>query len=440
MTLIVLILVLGGLMHAASSFSDASLENSSGTTLAFGYLLLTAFFVGTIFKRIRLPKLTGYLVTGIVVGPNVLGLVPQPAVENLSIFTGVAVALIALTAGTEIELREMRPLLRSVAWVSLIAIGGTILLLAVAVFALRSLLPFMESMSLMQAMATCVVLGVVIVAQSPAVVVALRNELDADGPISRTVLAIVVIGDLLVILLFAAASTLAKATFGDGANVSDTARQLVWELAGSLAAGVIIGAVLAAYLRKVNEAGGLFVLAASFVVAEVGTLLHFDPLLIALAAGVFVRNVARVGDRLHDAIEQSSLPVYVVFFAVAGASIHLDVLLVVGIPAVALVVVRAIGLLAGARVGAKLARAPESVVRYAGYGLLSQAGLALALALLFKKTFPEFGEGAGALTLGIVAINEVLAPAVYRFALVRSGEAGQRDTVPSSAASREEPA
>lgn len=250
----------------------------------------------------------------------------------------------------------------------------------------------MEGLTVGETLAISLVLGVVMVAQSPAVVVALRTEMEADGPVSRTVLGVVVIGDFLVILLFAAASAVAKAVFGGGADVSETAQLLAWEIAGSLVAGLIIGGILAAYLCKVSEAGGFFVLATRFVVAEVGARLHFDPLIVALAAGVFVRNLARVGERLHDAIEASSLPVYVVFFAVAGASIHLDVLLVVGVPAVLLVLVRAGGLLAGARVGAALAKAPETVRRFAGYGLLPQAGLALALALLFKKTFPEFGD------------------------------------------------
>ena len=73
--------------------------------------------------------------------------------------------------------------------------------------------------------------------------------------------------------------------------------------------------------------------------------------------------------------------------------------------------------------------------RYAGFGLLPQAGLALALSMLFAKTFPEFGAEAAALTLGVVAINEVVAPALYRYALVRSGEAGRKQRAHAPAAS-----
>ncbi len=426
---ILLILLLAGLMSAARTFDVSGLPHSVSAGLAFGYVLLTAFFAGRLFKKLKLPRLTGYIAAGIVVGPSVLGLVSESMTEQLRIVNGVAIALIALTAGNELDLRAFRPLLKSIGWITLCAVVGTALLLAVVVFFTRDLLPFMSLMNMQESIAVSLVLGSVMAAQSPAVVVALRDEMDADGPVTRTVLGVVVIADLVVILLFAATSSVAKSIFGAPGDVLDTLGALAWELLGSLVAGAIAGLLISVYLRKVQAGGALFVLTVAFVMAEVGTRIHFDPLLLALAAGMFIRNVSTTGDRLHHVIDAASLPVYVVFFAVAGATIHLDVLLVVGIPAALYVSVRAFGLLAGSRVGAGVAGAPREVQRWAGFGLLPQAGLALALSLLFANTFPEFGSEAAALTLGVVAINEILAPAIYRLALVRSGEAGARTQV-----------
>lgn len=425
MILILLILSLAGLMQAARSFTTGTAMDSVGTAQAFGYLLLTGFFAGLLFKRIRLPKLTGYLATGIIVGPPVLGLVSQPSLDTLKLVSGVATALIALTAGTELQLRALKPLLRSILWITLVAVCGTTVLLTITVFFARPLLPFVAQLPILQAAAVSLLLGVVMTAQSPAVVVALRTEMNAEGPLTSTVLGVVVIADLVVIVMFAIASTLAKAAFGTGAGVVATLRVLTWELLGSMAAGVLIGLMLWFYLKKVRASSGLFILLTCCVIAEVGRRLDFDPLLLALAAGTFIRNVTSVGDKLHDAIESSALPIYVVFFAVAGATIHLKELPLIFAPALLFIVVRAAGFLWGAQLGARIAQAPEVVRRYAGFGLLPQAGLALALALLFSRTFPELGSAASALLLGIVALNEILAPAIYRFALVRSGEAGQ---------------
>jgi Kef-type K+ transport system membrane component KefB len=422
---IFLVLVLTGLMRALATFNTEE-QSSAGVSLTLGYLLLTAYFIGGLFKRVGLPKLTGYIATGIVVGPGVLGLVGGPMLESTRIVNGVAVALIALTAGSELEYRAMRPLFRSIREITLYGVLGTALLLAAAVYFARGLLPFMQRLSQLEAVAMALVLGVVMVAQSPAVVVALRDEVEAEGPLASTVLGVVVIADLVVILLFALTSSLAKALLGGGLDMLDTARTLAWELLGSLVAGAVIGYLLGLYLRKVQGGAALFVFLIAFIIAEVGQRLHFDPLLVALAAGMFVRNLTSVGDELHRHIEAPALPVYILFFAGAGANLHLDVLWVVGAPAVLFVLVRAGGLLAGSALGTRFAQAPPVVRRYAGFGLLPQAGLALALSMLFAKTFPEFGAEAAALTLGVVAINELIAPALYRYALVRSGEAGRR--------------
>jgi Kef-type K+ transport system membrane component KefB len=424
---LLLIGVLGLLMQAARSFTpDPSIAGAGATTLALGYLLLTAFLAGTVFRGLGLPRLTGYLVAGVVVGPEVLGLVSGEMVGNLRVVTGVAIAMIALTAGLELHLPSIRPLMRGIAAISVVGVLGTIGLLGVTAYLIRDLLPFLADLDLTGQVAVAAVLGVTIVCQSPAVVVALRDETDAEGPFIQTVLGVVIVADLIVIILFAAASAIAQGVLGGGADFGSTARTLAWEIFGSLGAGLLIGLLFLLYLKKVRASGALFVVAMSFVVAEVGHRLHFDPLVVALTAGVFLRNRTDVADDLLRAIESASLPVYVAFFAVAGAGIHVSSLAAVGIPAAIFVAVRASGLYLGSRAGCALVGSPEVVRRYAGIGLLPQAGLALALAMLFQRTFPELGAEAAALVFGIVGLNELLAPVLLRAALVRSGEAGRR--------------
>ena len=428
MSRILLIVALGAIMQAAHEFAPAADVGSApaATILAVGFLLLTAFLTGTLVKQVGLPKLTGYLFTGIVVGPQVLRLLTPDDVGHLRIFNGVAIALIALTAGNEMHLRSMRPLLRSISWITVFGVLGTTALLSCVVFLARDLLPFMHGLSRDATLALSLVLGVTMVAQSPAVVVALRDETASDGPLIRTVLGVVVLADLVVILLFAVVSSLAQGVLGGDTDVAATAQKLAWEILGSMGIGLLIGVCVALYLRRVATSGSLFIVAVAFVAAEVGNRLHLDPLILALAAGMFIRNATNLGDRLHRDIEAAGLPVYVAFFGVAGATIHLDVLATVGPAAALFVVTRAIGFQIGNRVAAWKSQAPDVVRRYGGFGLMPQAGLALALALLFTRTFPQFGAAASALVFGVVALNELIAPVLFRFALVRSGEAGAR--------------
>ncbi|MCS6858583.1 MAG: cation:proton antiporter, partial [Sandaracinaceae bacterium] len=427
---LLLALLLGALMGAVHSL-DAQIPGAKAgsLTLSVGFVLACSWLAGRIAASIGLPKLTGYLATGIVTGPALLSYLDAERVREMGLVNGMATSLIALTAGSEMDFRAMRPLLRSIAWISLVGVVGTAILLAITAYLLRAHLPFLADLPLIQATWVALVLGVVLVAQSPAVVVAIRAETGANGPVSRTALGVVILADLLVIVLFAITSTATKAMLAGGFDWYATLLRLGWEIFGSFGVGTGIGVLLSLWQRHIGSRGlDLFVLATCFVSAEVGRRLHLDPLLIMLGAGLLVENIACRGEELRHAFADASLPVYILFFTVAGASIHLEAIPQVAFPALTLVLVRALGLLVGSSVGASLAQAPPSVRLYGGFGLLPQAGLAIALSLLFVRTFPSFGASASALTLSVVAINEIVAPAIFRAALIRAGEASTTGT------------
>ena len=415
-----------GLMQAVLSFGHSGDERSESAAivLGLGFVLITSLFAGALCAQVGLPKLTGYLATGIAAGPAALGFLDAHMLDGLKLVDGVAIGLIALTGGSEMSFRAMRPLLRSVATISGIAVLGTTVALALTVYGIRDLLPFLEGLATPAQLAVAGTLAIVVVAQSPAVVIAIRAETGADGPVARTVLGVVVLADLLVIALFAVVSSVATSLIAGTGSAGAVALQVSWELFGSVGVGALIGALLALYMRLVGKAGlDLFVLTVCLVSAEVGRRVHLDPLIAMLSAGMFVENAMQRGALLRSSFEAASLPVYILFFTVAGASIHLDALPQVALPVAVLVAVRSGGLVAGTRAAARLAGAPPAVARWAGVGLLPQAGLAIALSQLFVRTFPSFGAAAGALTLSIVAVNELVAPALLRFAFVQAGEA-----------------
>ncbi len=425
MIALLILVALGALMHAAGSFQTEGAQGS--ITLGFGFLCLAAAFAGRLFGQLRTPMLTGYIAAGVIGGPFVLGLIDLPTVNGLRIVNGVAVCLIALTAGGELSLRRMKPLLATIRSVTVWAVLGTAVFLTGVIFALTPLLPFLSELSTGAALAVSALLAVALASQSPAVVMALLNETSADGPVSQTTLAVVVIADLVVIVLYALCSSLTTALVGGGADVVATMKTVAWELFGSAGIGLFIGLLLAVFLARVQRGVGLFVLLVCFVVAEVGARSHLDPLIVTLTAGVYLENVSDVDatELIHE-LEGASLPVYLVFFALAGAALDLDLLATVLIPAAIIAVARGIGFWVGSRYATSRTGADEQVRRWVWVGLLPQAGLALALALLMQRAFPTFGTEAAALVLGVVGLNQVITPILLRVALIRSGEAGQR--------------
>lgn len=423
---LLLLLALAGLMHAARTFSEAA--TTPGTQLAFGYLLLAAFLTAKLVSRIGLPKLTGYLIAGIVSGPYVLELVSASMTVTLKVVSNTAVAIIALEAGADLELAKVRRMAAALGAITCFAIIGAMLALAGAVFAMRPLLPIFDGMTLEQTLAVCGVIGVALSAQSPAVVMALLAETRAEGPLSSMILAAVVVADLVVIICFSIASAIAGSLIGGGFDASSTALAVSWELFGSMVFGCAIGALIGAFLRAVKDGGTLFALTVCVVVAEVGARVHLDPLIVMLAAGVWLRNFSRADSRsLMHSFESAQLPVFLVFFALAGSKIDVYTLWYLIVPIAILASTRAAWFFLGTRVACALTETPDVVRRYAWFGLVPQAGLALALALVLAKNFPGWGEQCAVILFGVVAFNELVAPPILRQMLLRSGEVGRRD-------------
>ena len=149
-----------------------------------------------------------------------------------------------------------------------------------------------------------------------------------------------------------------------------------------------------------------------------------------LASGIYLRNFSKAdASKLLGKFEAAQLPVFLVFFALAGSHIDIYALAAALVPVVILAGTRAGSFYVGAKLACRITGAEPVVAKYAWFGLVPQAGLALALAIVLSNTFPTFGRGAATILLGVVGFNECIAPIILRAMLVRSGEAGKKQGV-----------
>ena len=205
-------------------------------------------------------------------------------------------------------------------------------------------------------MTLAALLATLVVSFSPTVTIAVIADSRARGPLSELVLALVVIADLALIVLFTFAMQAVRWSLGSvpTEDVSLLAR-LAWEIAGSFAFGAIVGSLFAFYLRHVGRASHDHAPRALRRPQPGRRGVPFEPLLAALAAGLVVENIAPPnGDALKDAVERGALPVLVVFFAAAGASLHLDALSSIGLIAVAVSAVRFVFIRAAGYLGRRV--------------------------------------------------------------------------------------
>ncbi|HEY3807761.1 MAG TPA: cation:proton antiporter [Kofleriaceae bacterium] len=422
---ILLLAALTGLMQATRTFPNPSF--TGGTELAFGYLLLAAFFTARIVSRVGLPKVTGYLLVGVLAGPYVLGLVSKEMAGSLAVINGVATCVLGLTAGGELDLQRVKPLLGTLRAVTLLSVMAAMVVLAVVVFVLHPLLPMFANVTFKESLAICAIVGVALSAQSPSVVMALLAETKADGPISRMILATVVVADLVVVIIYSIVAAVAGAVVGGGLDLRETVMSIGWELFGSMAFGVAIGMLIGRYLMSVERGAALFALMVCVVVAEIGEAVHLDPLIVMLAAGVWLKNFSRAdANALLHGFEAAELPVFLVFFSLAGCKLNIFDLWSMAVPVVVIAAARAAVFYYGTRRACEATHADPAVTRYGWTGLVPQAGLSFVLVVVIQKNFPTFGAAAAVLLLSVVGINQVFAPVLLRISLVRSGEAGKK--------------
>jgi Kef-type K+ transport system membrane component KefB len=425
---ILLLLAVAGLMQVARSYSLT--PGAAGTQLAFGFLLLAAYFSAKLVSRIGLPKLTGYILAGILSGPYVLDLVSASMTSSLKVVSNAAVAIIALEAGAELDLRAIRPTLKTLSGIVVFAVLGAMVTITIALFLMHPYLRVFDGMDTTTTLAVCAMLAVALSAQSPAVVMALLAETRSEGPLSSMILSSVVVADLVVILVFSITSAVAGTVIGGAVDLGATVLAVCWELFGSLLFGVVIGMLIGQFLQSVKTGASLFGLLICVVVGEIGTRVHLDPLIVMLAAGVWLRNFSRAdaSDLLHG-FEAAQLPVFLVFFALAGSKLDIYSLWAAIIPVALIAMARAASFWGGSKIACRMTDAPDVVKRYAWFGLVPQAGLALALALVIAKNFPSFGAEAAVILFGVVGFNECIAPIILRAMLLRSGEAGRKAAV-----------
>jgi Kef-type K+ transport system membrane component KefB len=425
MIALVVIFLLMLLLKTSAFFPFANPEK--GTSFVLGFILIFAFLFGKRINRIKLPQITGFILAGILCGPYILKFLSVDQVNDLQLFDGLALSLIALTAGGEMAIDRLRGQLRSIS--ALVIFQTLIIIPGFLVFGFlgRKFFPFFSDLTIVQTGAVSLLLGTLATATSPATTIAIITETKSKGKYTDLVLSVAVVKDFIVIVLFALFISLSKPIFFPDQGF-DTMffLQILREVGGSAVLGIVVGGGIILYLKYIRREMTVFVLSVAFFTYQISHSYGYHPLLICLVAGFIVENFSPHGDRFIQAIEKTSLPVYVVFFAISGASLNLDALRSSWVLALICVFWRTLLKFVGTYTGASLAKEEQGVRIYSWAGFISQAGVSLGLAILVEKTFPEWRGVFLSLVLAIIAINQIIGPILLQKLLIRVQEVGKK--------------
>ena len=396
-------------------------------TLAIGIMVTVGLLGGVLSNKIKFPRVTGYIIIGIILSPSVLNLVSRATIEKLDIITHATLGVVAYLIGASLRMESIRKLGRSIAWITPTQSLGAWLVVTLALaFIAPHIIAVPGATFMNNYFPMALVIGAIASATAPAVTMAVIREYKARGPLTTTLLAVVAIDDAIAVIAFAVAAGIAQSLVIGSGSVSLYQMLAVpsLEIAQSIGMGTALGFALV-YLTRLAKTRALL------LAAVLGTILLCTGLANYLGISLIMANMTLgfvVANRMRDSetvgvIEGIEEIVFAIFFVFSGMHFEAGVMRIAGTLALVLFGVRFAGKYFGTVIGAKISRASEEVKKYLGLALVPQAGVALGLALLAEEMFPTLGHLLFNVVLGSVIINEIVAPPLTKYAITKAGEA-----------------
>lgn len=387
------------------------LDNTAQALLVFGSLLLLGLLATRIGHRTSVPRVTLLLIMGIAVGPSAFDVLPDERETWFPIVTDLALVMIGFLLGAEFEWKRVKRSSQHLACITTAQAVSTSLVVGVALWIVGVELEIV------------LVLAGISIATAPAATVDVVRQYRARGHFTTMLLRIVAFDDVLAVAMFSVLLAAAGLVAEVGSN-GEVIVSAAWEIGGAVLLGTGMGL---AFVFLVQRASPMFpireeAVTAVLLVAGVALWLEISPLMTAVVMGVMVANFNSDHRRTFSEIEYFREPVLMIFFLLAGASLEIGSISTLGLVGGVYIVMRSVGKIGGAYVGAELAGAPDQMKRWLGFGLLPQAGVALALALAAVDRLPEHADTILAVTIASTVVFELVGPILVRVALEKAGE------------------
>ena len=408
-----------------------------GTLLTVSIALLAGLLMTRVFKPLKLPAVTAYLIAGVLIGPYCLGafgienlgFTSHSAVEALSLISDVALGFIAFSIGSEFKMDELKKIGKQAFVIGIFQALVATLFVDLALLAVHMIMP--DKLTVPQLLT----LGAIATATAPAATLMVVRQYKAKGPLTDLLLPIVALDDAVGLIVFAISFGIAKSrVVGQIDMVSIIVNPLV-EIVCSLGLGAVMGWVLTQLEKLFNSNTNRLNLTIAFVFITVALSMmeftigavhiSFSSLLVCMMLGTVFCNICPLSEDLMERADKWTSPLFALFFVISGAELELGVFADFAIVAIGIVYIifRSLGKYLGSAISAKATKCSPEICKYLGITLLPQAGVALGMCTIAAASLPG-GQGdlIRNITLFAVLIYELLGPLFTRMALTAAGD------------------
>lgn len=394
--------------------------------LIVGLMTFSGLYFGKITKFVKLPSIIGFMLVGVLLGPSLFDVLNEHIQSNLGFITEIALGFVAISIGLELKMSTLRQQ------------GFAIILIIITESFLAFLFVTAAIYWLTGDMAMALIFGAIAPASAPAGTVAIIQEYKAKGSLTKALYSVVGFDDGLGIIIFGFASAIAKSIIeqSSGAHVESFFSLItppLIEVGLSLLIGSLVALLFVFLGRRLSSKRDLFILlfAVVLISAGLGKPFHTSLILTNMVTGFVIVNTQSNSliKKIEDELSNVMPLLFVLFFVLAGANLHVAALPSLGLVGVLYIISRTLGLTGGAALGATLGRAEAKIRKYLGMGILSQAGVAIGLALIVKHEFSQLGPwGAeiGSTVITTVTATciffELIGPILTKIGLQKAGE------------------
>lgn len=386
--------------------------------LDIGLILLAAVVAASVIRYIGLPRITSYIIMGVLIGPSLLDLISPELLKHSNLFTSVALSFIAFDLGKKFSLDKLRSIGLPVFGITTAQVLSTFGLVFLSVYLLMGARPEIAMLY-----------GAIACATAPAATILVAREYKAEGRFTDTLLGTVALDDGVGILIFALVFALARSFAGIDAEAGNPMMSGLIdsfrEIFGAVFLGTALGLLLSQLPRVIKKSSTLMIYTLGLIMFNTGLCIHFglSVLLANMALGITVENISEKDVEFFGAVERIESPFYVLFFVLAGAHLKIGMIPAMSALGVVYLLSRVAGKTGGAYLGAALVGEDKTLRRYMGLALLPQAGVALGFAIIVKSAFPSGGSEIFLVVTATTVFFEILGPVLTRTALKAAGEA-----------------
>jgi Kef-type K+ transport system membrane component KefB len=389
-----------------------------------GICLLFSLLTGRGANYLKIPVIIAYIITGAIFGPAILAYVSKQEVVSLEFINLITLALIGFNIGSELRLKELRRMGKSIIIIVLMEASLAFLITAVATAIVLKSIPM------------GIIYGALACATAPAGTIDVIRQYQARGELTSTLFAVMGLDDIYALILYSLGIPLAGIMLGaKNLSISHALFTAMLDIFLEIGIGAAIGFLLVQFGRYIHEQSLFLIysLGSLFLMCSIAQYMGLSPILLCMSSAIMMTNRnGIITKKFTHSLTQWSPPVYLMFFVLLGSRLDFGIMASYFMLIVVYILFRSMGKFSGAYWGAKLAKSETKIRKYLGFTLLSQAGVAIGLSLGAANILNELGLQIQATQIISVMTAStflimLLGPVLVKHGLGKAGELRVKD-------------